>query len=224
MLTVTQGEIMDAYTNNFIIESSECEICNIRNTVASIADQFEIMEVEKKIISETYRHSVRTAMLALAIVRNYNFLLEFHDQIVKGALLHDIGKLKVPKDILRKKAELNNSEKVWIALHPILGEQLFESQFAKDEVIQDIIVMHHEKLNGAGYPKQKKEIPLYVQLVTVCDMYEAMTSRRPYKKPYTHEFAISLLERDAMKGKLNMQLVKIVDSIGEKILGQSCIN
>jgi len=126
-----------------------------------------------------------------------------------SAILHDIGKLMIPKDILTKAGKLTDEEFEIIKQHTLLGgnvlasaNQLFKERFEKDSylrVASDIATYHHEKWDGTGYPQGKKgeEIPLCARLTALCDVYDAIRSKRVYKPAMSHEYAVETIKNES---------------------------
>lgn len=132
----------------------------------------------------TYMHSVAVCALMVALAKE----LGLGDTEVKQAglagLLHDIGKASIPLEILNKPGPLTDEEFTVVKLHPQQGHDLLVQSGIIDEVALDVCLHHHEKVNGAGYPKKftTDEISLFAKMGAVCDVYDAVTSDRPYKK------------------------------------------
>ena len=112
-----------------------------------------------------------------------------------GARLHDIGKLLIRPDVLNSNRKLSHAERAELQNHARIGYMIV-SQAGYADVIQEIVLHHHEKWDGSGYPHGIKgeQIPLPVQIISICDVYEAMTNMRPYRPAYTHDFTISYLK------------------------------
>jgi len=133
---------------------------------------------------ETFGHSLTVAKYCQALAQ----LLGIRDSatlgnIRKGALLHDIGKIAIPDSILKKPSRLSAAEWHKIKLHPVLGFGLIkEIKLVKE--VGNVILFHHERYDGAGYPKglKKEEIPLEARIFSVADALDAITSHRPYRK------------------------------------------
>lgn len=123
---------------------------------------------------------------------------EFVHQMVRGAVLHDIGKIGVPRHILGKKGPLTQSEKMAVRLHPLLGYELAR-EFDFLEKPARIILFHHEKYDGSGYPfgLRKNEIPLEARIFAVADAVDAITSDRDYSRARS----LTEAEREVKKGK-----------------------
>lgn len=169
---------------------------------------FPLLEEERTILPGTYMHSIRTAIFSTALARekSWQYSKEELRDIATGALLHDIGKLAIPYDILSKSGTLTSLERHRIEEHPSLGLSILPSGVS--QIVRDIVLMHHEKTDGSGYPNGIREIPQYVQFVTVADMYEAMTSKRHYKAAYSSKKAYTILKHDMELGKLSPELVE----------------
>lgn len=121
--------------------------------------------------------------------------------IAEGSMLHDVGKLVVPKAILEKAGPLTPEEFEVVQRHPLEGVQILGTSPVFD-VARDIVHWHHERWDGSGYPDglKGKDIPLAPAIVAVADVYDALTSRRSYKDPWNPETAIAELQ--AMAGSL----------------------
>ena len=125
-----------------------------------------------------------------------------------AALLHDVGKLGVPEAILNKPGKLTDDEWKVMRTHPEVGVKILEPLHTFDE-IDDWILYHHERMDGQGYYKMKKEdIPLPSRMMAIADTYSAITMRRAYKEPKTHEAAIEII-KSAAGTQLDEQLVAI---------------
>jgi putative nucleotidyltransferase with HDIG domain len=148
-------------------------------------------------ISGSGYHSMRVAHWVELIARN----LKMDDNDVQflywAALLHDIGKIGLPKEILKKKGPLSEGEWAFMELHPTIGANLVRGTNSGSRVAP-IVHAHQEKFNGKGYPYglQGNDIPLGARILTVVDAYDAMTDNRPYRKPRSHEEAIAELYRN----------------------------
>ncbi len=148
----------------------------------------------------TYRHSVNVTILTILTAKAMGYVEAEIKEIALGALLHDIGKALIPVSLLKKKGRLSPEEIVVMKEHPQLGYDLIKDLHNLPNSVKDIIHLHHEKMDGSGYPNQLcgLEIPRYVRLVTVCDMYDAMTTTRVYRKPMPIHTALEILMKDAV--------------------------
>ncbi len=148
----------------------------------------------------TSSHSENVAKLARKLAQAMGFSREKETIVYYTALIHDIGKIKVPAEYLDKTTSLTFEEYNLIKKHPEWGAQALNHSGNLDEVAK-YILHHHEFYDGNGYPDQisKEEIPLVSRMISVCDAYDAMTNDRPYRNAYTKGYAIQELMR--CKGK-----------------------
>lgn len=139
-------------------------------------------------------HSVMVADYAEMTGRELGFLEEECAGLHISALLHDIGKLFIPSEILYKAGSLNEPEMDIIRGHPATGEKILRKIDAY-KVHARTVLHHHEFFNGRGYPGglSGTDIPLLSRIIAVADAYEAMTSDRPYRKGFSHREAVTRL-------------------------------
>lgn len=138
----------------------------------------------------TYLHSRRVASLSILIGEGVGLLEKEVNELLITALLHDIGKIKVPEVILNKDSLLNEDERKIIKNHPIFGVETIGDYFPQD--VLNGVKSHHEFYNGNGYPDKLKgeEIPIYSRIIAIADAFDAMTNSRPYRnKPLSFDEA-----------------------------------
>jgi diguanylate cyclase (GGDEF)-like protein len=142
--------------------------------------------------------SALIASIVVALARQLELPDAEVDRIRIAALLHDVGKIAVPEDILEKPAALTSAEWRTVVQHPRIGQVILEQAASLKEAVP-IILHHHERYGGHGYPYglRANEIPLGARIVAVADAYDAMTHDRPYKRAMSHENAIEELRRHA---------------------------
>ncbi len=158
---------------------------------------------------ETAGHSFRVAHYALALAKRLGLEGEELKAIEWGGLLHDVGKMAVPDEILRKVGPLSDHEWTIMRQHPGWGfEMLADIRFLQRTALQ-IVYSHHERWDGEGYPTGLvgEEIPLAARIFAVVDTYDAITSDRPYRRAGTHASAVMELERVAGR-QLDPRLVE----------------
>lgn len=138
----------------------------------------------KNMDNYTYEHSLNVAILSLVLGLELNLNRNELYNLSLGALLHDIGKAFIPKDILRKEDLLSKEEYEVIRNHPLKGYDYLKEQFQLTAPSKIIVLQHHERIDGGGYPHGKKgnEINKLAKVVAIADVYDAMTSDRPYKR------------------------------------------
>ena len=133
----------------------------------------------------TYHHSLSVAVLAIAIGQNMGFAGQELNLLGRSAMLHDIGKAAIPLAILNKPARLDAEEFAIVKQHAAAGyTYLLKSQIG-DEALWQSVLYHHERVDGTGYPYglTGKKIPLLARIISVADVYDALTSYRPYRSP-----------------------------------------
>ncbi|MBF7096348.1 HD-GYP domain-containing protein [Alkalibacter mobilis] len=143
----------------------------------------------------TYQHCVNVAVLSIVLGIELNYDRKVLESMAIGALLHDFGKVFIPKEILLKPGKLTESEMEAIQKHPYLGYDYLKSNLQINHIALSIILEHHEKSNGSGYPNKlsSNRISPYAKVVSVCDVYDALTSNRPYREAMSPNEAIELL-------------------------------
>ena len=146
----------------------------------------------------TYRHSLEVAATAIVVGRRLGLAGAELVEVELGALLHDVGKLRLPPHILGKPGRLSEDERRLVRLHPAWGAEMV-GRIPGLEAVALIVRLHHERPDGTGYPHglSRERIPVASRIVSVCDAYGAMTKRRPYSEPLDVDAALLELERHA---------------------------
>jgi putative nucleotidyltransferase with HDIG domain len=163
----------------------------------------------------TYMHSVAVCALMIALARELNLTDIEVKQAGLAGLLHDIGKAGIPMELLNKPGALTEEEFTLVKLHPERGHELLQQAHIADEVTLDVCLHHHEKINGSGYPNKLKadEISIFAKMGAVCDVYDAITSNRPYKEGW--EPGVSLQRMAQWAGHFDNTVFKaFVKSVG----------
>ncbi|MEG1741871.1 MAG: HD-GYP domain-containing protein [Acetivibrio sp.] len=171
----------------------ECNIDVSLDVAKSIVDQM----ISSKSISldlidlrtfddYTYRHSVNVAVLCTVIGIGMNLNQKELVELCAAAIFHDLGKLQVPDEILNKPARLTTEEYEIIKEHPRLSYDIIKGRWDISARTKVGVLHHHENEDGSGYPDGlvSNQIYLYAKIIHVADVYDALTSKRPYKKPY----------------------------------------
>jgi hypothetical protein len=152
--------------------------------------------------STTYNHLVRMSLYSYLIAKEMGFDEEWCEKLKLAAPMHDIGKLGIKDMILLKPAKLTDEEFEEMKKHTIYGyEILKDSTIDILKMASNVALCHHEKYDGTGYPRGLKgeEIPIEARIVAVADVFDALTSRRPYKEPYEIGRAVEIIEKDSGK-------------------------
>jgi putative two-component system response regulator len=134
----------------------------------------------------TYEHSRRVALYAQRLARYLGWTRREARDLALAALVHDLGKTWIGNDILNKSAALSLEERRIIERHPVIGARMLIGCEVRPFYVEAVL-HHHESWDGRGYPSQLKgaEIPLSARILTVADVYDVLTSQRPYKAPLT---------------------------------------
>lgn len=131
----------------------------------------------------TYMHSVAVCALMIALAKQLGLNEHQTRRAGVAGLLHDLGKAMMPMEVLNKPGKLTDEEFAIIKTHPAEGHKLLLGNAGADDIALDVVLHHHEKTDGSGYPKGLKdaEISIFAKMGAVCDVYDAITSNRPYK-------------------------------------------
>ena len=165
------------------------------------------VEIVRRYDDATYQHCLLVAGLTAAFAGQLGMSIAKQRMLVQAALLHDIGKARVPLTILNKNGPLDVSELTIMRRHPSDGYYMLTRQGGLEQGVLDIVLHHHELLDGTGYPEglRQERISDLVRIVTICDIHAALIERRPYRPPLPSEKAYDLLVD--MGGKLDTTLV-----------------
>ncbi|WP_051314666.1 HD-GYP domain-containing protein [Alteribacter aurantiacus] len=157
----------------------------------------------------TYRHSINVGLLAATIGKMLGRPEKDVLELGKAGFFHDIGKMKVPKCILNKKGQLTDNDYMEIKRHPLYGREILDKVEGLSEIIVQGTLLHHERLDGSGYPFGVKgnDIPFYVQVLAVADVYDAISSDRVYRSRYSPFEALEELIKDVYRNKLSGEIV-----------------
>lgn len=163
----------------------------------------------------TAGHSERVTKFAEAIGREINLSEDQMRVLTISAILHDIGKIAVPEQILDKPGKLTDEEFAVVKKHPQAGADIIASIPSYDKILPGIL-HHHERWDGTGYPKgiQQKNIPLFARIICIADVYDALTEDRPYRKAWSREQVVKFFEEQ--KGRMfDSELVEIFLTLPE---------
>ena len=163
----------------------------------------------------TYQHCMLVTGLAAEFARSLGLSAKDQERLTRGALLHDLGKAKIPLAILNKPGRLDPAELTVMRTHPGIGHELLCEQGGYEPEILEVVLHHHELLDGSGYPDglSGSQINDLVRLITICDIYAALIERRPYKQPMQSSRAFEILQD--MGGKLEAALVRAFMRVAE---------
>ena len=157
---------------------------------------------------DSYRHSLFVTGFAVAFAQHMGMREDDQRRLTRAALLHDVGKAFVPVAILDKPGKLTEEEMAEVRKHPRLGYDALAAQGGFPPEMLDVVLHHHEFLDGSGYPDGLRgdRISDIVRLTTIVDIYSALVEARAYRVPFTHAKAFAIMEQ--MKDKLDPHLLQ----------------
>lgn len=162
----------------------------------------------------TSEHSLRVGRLAEDIGMLMGLTPDVLSDLKKGAELHDIGKIGVSDSLLHKSGSLTNEEYAAVKKHPVIGYEICK-HLNSTKGLLTLIRHHHEKLDGSGYPDGLKgdEITTPTRIICIVDIYDALTSDRPYRKSMSSESAFVIIDGEVEKGKLTREIVHLLKNL-----------
>jgi putative two-component system response regulator len=184
------------------------ELDNAETVLSSLALSIEAKD------PYTEGHCDRLAKYSVAMAERLGLPEELHRTLRRGGLLHDIGKLSVPERILLKPGPLTPEERKIMEQHAVMGERICSPLRTFRDVLP-IIRHHHEKGDGSGYPDGLKveQIPLTARILQVTDIYDALSTDRPYHKALPPEKAFSIMREEVKRGWWDGSLVEQLESL-----------
>jgi putative nucleotidyltransferase with HDIG domain len=188
-----------------VVGIMEKNLERVKESEAELRTNYDLtLEAWAKVLEyrdrETEGHSRRLVELSSRLAAALGLSTEEIDHLRRGALLHDIGKLAIPDEILLKPGALNDAERRLMQQHPVFAKQmLLQVSFLQPAI--DVAYSHHERWDGLGYPQGLKgdAIPLSARLFAVVDQWDALASDRPYRRAWTKEETVAYLQENAGK-------------------------
>ena len=156
----------------------------------------------------TFQHSVDVATISMLIAKNSNMSEREIQKIGMAGLLHDMGKSKIPNEILNKAGKLTEEEFAIMKNHSLYGYQILKEKGGIPQEVLMGVLQHHEKLNGRGYPMgvEADKISSYAKILAIADIYDALVTERPYKKAFSQQDAIEMIM--AMTDELDITFMR----------------
>ncbi|GAB3486677.1 HD domain-containing phosphohydrolase [Marinomonas epiphytica] len=170
--------------------------------------------------NETGQHVIRMSHYSKIIAKAIGFSERAAEELLHAAPMHDVGKIGIPDAILLKPGRLNDEEWQVMRQHTTMGAEIIGKHSSSLLKLARIIALtHHEKWDGSGYPEGLKgeEIPVEGRIIAIADVFDALTSERPYKKAWSVEDAVQLIRDEAGK-HFDPELVKVFETCLEEIL------
>jgi HD-GYP domain-containing protein (c-di-GMP phosphodiesterase class II) len=214
MLACLARELTDVATRGAMLDELRDMLFNTVKSLVAAVDAKDVY---------TRGHSERVYRLSVSMGEHLGISSEEMQNLAWAALLHDIGKIAIPEEVLRKTTALSDDEVRLIQGHPLRGERLLEPISQLGGVLPGVR-NHHERVDGRGYPDQLagEEIPLIARIIAVADTYDALVSTRAYRRARTREFALREIERSAGT-QLDAEVVRVFLEIaraeGSAVLG-----
>lgn len=170
--------------------------------------------------SDTGAHNYRVAWIAARIGEEVGLSGSTMQALIAGSFLHDVGKIGIPDAILLKPGKLDDAEMETMRTHVALGEEIVRGMGWLDGA-HEVVAAHHEKWDGNGYPRQlaREAIPLSARIFAVADVFDALSSKRPYKEPMPFEQVMAILEKDAGR-HFDPNIIKVFGKIASEIREQ----
>ncbi len=177
----------------------ENDIRNFKDNIVEYNDLHSSMRLLYHKDDYTFNHSFAVSILAISFGKWANFSEEDIFQLAMGALLHDIGKLKIDEYIINKPGRLTDKEFLEMKNHPKYGYDILLDTGEVTEEVLKIVLQHHEKIDGTGYPYalRSEEIHEFAKIVAICDIYHALTSKRAYKDGMNPFDAFNIIKNDS---------------------------
>ena len=188
--------------NNFIVNDEDLNVDQLLDETLTLFGEnsttismFDMLHNMRQIDDSTYAHSVNVALICRLIGKWKNFSEKDMDTLTLCGLLHDIGKSKIPNEIIGKPGKLTDSEYEEIKKHPVIGYNLVKN-LDIDQRIKNAVLLHHERFDGKGYPLglTGNEIDDFTSIVSIADVYDAMTAARCYRGPLCPFRVIEMFE------------------------------
>jgi HD-GYP domain-containing protein (c-di-GMP phosphodiesterase class II) len=177
-------------------------VTELANSVCDLLRQPAAMHATVQLMQHdyyTYTHSLHVAIYSVALARARRIDAEdLLASISAGALMHDCGKCKLPVHLINRAGRLSNAEWELMQAHPSEGARIVQAREWNDQIVGEMCLMHHERLDGSGYPRGvlAAQIPEAARIVAIADAYDAMTTDRSYQQALTGAAAMKILRRD----------------------------
>ena len=213
-----EAQAVQAALANFLANYKPCyQQASFGDGHSNAAELFRVLGFRRY---ETMQHSMRVAAYAVLLGEAYGLECAQLGDLELGALLHDIGKIAIPRNVLLKPAALNEKEWEVMRTHPHIGYQLLADLHCLQGV-RDVVHAHHERYDGTGYPRGLKgdQIPVGARLFSIVDTVDAITCDRPYRKAQSFQVAYAQLQNGSST-QFDPEMVKLFLSLPEEKLLQ----
>ena len=201
-----------------VVEITNKSVDAIFNNPDSLACMINIREKDEYLLE----HSVAVSVYIAIFARHLKISKKIVQHLSIGAFLHDVGKIMIPDEILNKPGKLTDEEFTTMKTHANHSIDIIKNTAGISKLSLQVAAQHHEKLNGYGYPNQLKgdDITKYGRMIAICDIFDALTATRVYKKGFTHAKAFSILLELTKQNHLDLALVnEFITCIGSFPVG-----
>ena len=213
----SQGVMADAFMSKpreSIVLLPEVELLIQRKRLAEWLEQMQqVLFLISQAVQQRYSTEGKSGIRFDKLARGFGEYLNLSpveiSDLILASHLHDIGTVAIPDAVMMKQGKLNEEERELIKKHVLIGEEICQPMQNRRGIAQ-IIRHHHERWDGSGYPDGLigESIPKLAQIFQILDIYEALTSQRPYKQPYSPQEALKIIKEEAEKGWRNVKLVQ----------------
>ena len=206
---------------------------NIADTLMSAIQENDAMAIDISTLKTsdeyTFKHSVDVATISMIVAKKMGMSDHAVHEIGIAGLLHDLGKTKIPLEILNKPARLDDDEFAVMRQHPVFSYRMIQNNPDLSDEIKLAVLQHHEKINGMGYPMAASgaNITPYAKVLSVADIYDALVTERPYKSAFSQREAVEMimsmtqeLDLHVMENFLQSMILYPVDTIVELSNGE----
>lgn len=207
--------------NSALVDAMIDRVANVSNNGIFIFDMLHCM---RELDDLTYAHSMSVALICKVFGEWLNFSKADVDVLKTAGFFHDIGKVKVPKEIICKKDRLTHSEYEIVKKHSEFGYEILRNQNVDPRVIMAAL-MHHERCDGTGYPNKLKrdQIDEFAKIVAIADAYEAMTANRCYREALCPFAVIEEFEANALKHYEPKYILPLMEMIAQSYIGTNVV-
>lgn len=203
-------------------------IDSIIDKVANVGDNgifiFDMLHCMREMDDFTYAHSLGVALICKVFGEWLHFPKEDIDALKMAGFFHDIGKVKIPREIICKKDKLTTTEYEVVKKHSEFGYDILRTKKIDERIIMSAL-MHHEKCDGSGYPNRLKreQIDDFAKIVAIADAYEAMTADRCYRKAFCPFAVIEEVEKNALKYYEPKYIIPLMEMIVQSYIGNNVV-
>lgn len=224
-------ENLEIQFNDIVNRSSDINVDRMLGQVDYLLDQsdnnyhmFDMLQCMRDYDDSTFMHCMNVAVISNMIARWLKFTEDEIATVTLCGLLHDIGKLKIPDEILNKPGKLTPEEYEVIKKHTLFGYELLKDKHV-EQAIKIAALEHHEKCDGTGYPHGKKsdEIYQFSKIVAIADVYDAMTAKRVYRDALCPFEVIASFEKDGIYKYETKYILKFLEEIANTYINNRVI-